>query len=449
MNVNLLIIDDDPALLRLLRARCAEYDNIACFTAESGRSGVDTAAENSIDVVLLDFELPDIDGSEVLKSLKQNDPFIEVIVITAYGSIDRAVEMIKLGASDFLTKPIEFDRLFIILQNIIERQSLSKRLSLFEDSAGKVKFIGKESAAAKKLMNEIQQAALSDTTILLQGESGTGKEILSRLVHTISGRASKPFIKVDCTALQDTLVQSELFGHEKGAFTGAISLKRGKIELADKGTVFLDEIGDLHENMQGKLLRLLQDREFERVGGVKPLKADIRIIAATNKTLKDLVENDRFREDLYYRLNVVVIDVPPLRNRVEDVPHLTRFFFDTIGKEMNKPVNAVDDKIIDLFCRYPWPGNVREMKNVIERLIVFSENGRINDKYIPVNIGSVLLNKDEPPLPLKEAVNRFKKEYIKKILSENDGNISEAAEQLGINRTYLYSLIEQLNIGEF
>ena len=303
-----------------------------------------------------------------------------------------------------------------------------------------------ESENSKILMNNVAKAAESDTTVLIQGESGTGKEVIARMIHNLGIRKNYPLIKVDCAVIHDTLIQSELFGHEKGAFTGATTLKRGKIELGDNGTLFFDEIADLKENMQGKFLRIIQEKEFERVGGVKPINVDIRIIAATNRNLKEMVDTGNFREDLFYRLNVIVINVPPLRERKEDIPVLTNFFLGRLSTELNKKIKNIDKKIFEAFKNYHWPGNVRELKNVVERLLVYSENGNILFRDLPGDIRRASLKVFKSEIQYKDAVKNFKKEFLERCLNRNDWNIAETAKLIGLKRTYLYSLIEQLKI---
>jgi len=446
MDAKILIIEDDELMQKVLRDRCVEMGNFECYTALDAESGIKIVREKNIDIVLLDFGLPDKEGDEVIKIIKDIDPLIEIVIITAYGSIDLAVKMMKQGAADFLTKPVEFERLYIILQNLVEKQKLSRNLSLIKEIEKKDEFIGTNSKNSKQMITEVTKAAKTDTTVLIQGESGTGKEVVAKLIHKLSDRNDEPFIKVDCAVIQDTLMQSELFGHEKGAFTGAATLKRGKIELAHKGTVFFDEIGDLKENMQGRLLRIIQDKEFERVGGVKSLKVNVRIITATNRDLKKMMEKNKYREDLFYRLNVIVINVPPLRNRKEDISDLTNYFFHQTGCELNKKITNIDPQIYDAFQKYPWPGNVRELKNVIERLIVFSENGEVKYSSLPEEIKKTSCELPTGEINYKKAVNKFKTEYLEKMLTFYNWNIADTAKKIGLKRTYLYSLIEQLNI---
>lgn len=446
MKNRLLIIEDDELLQRILKDRCTDHGKFDCYTASSGAEGLRIAGEVCIDIVLLDLHLPDMSGKDVLERLKEEDPYIEIVIITGHGTIELAVELIKSGAADFLTKPVEFGRLFITLQNILEKQSLLKNLSFFKKIQKSSEYVGVESEKSKILMNNVGKASESDTTILIQGESGTGKEVIARMIHNLGKRKNYPLVKVDCAVIHDTLIQSELFGHEKGAFTGAANLKRGKIELGNNGTLFFDEIADLKENMQGKFLRIIQEKEFERVGGVKPITVDIRIIAATNRSLKEMVEDGEFREDLFYRLNVIVIDVPPLRERKEDIPVLAHYFFGRISTELNKKIRKIDKKIFEAFENYHWPGNVRELKNVVERLLVYSENGSILFKDLPGDIRRASLKVLNSEIQYKNAVKNFKKEFIERSLSRNNWNVSETAKLIGLKRTYLYSLIEQLKI---
>lgn len=450
MKNKVLIIEDDDLLKNIIKDRLQSENKYECYLAVTGTEGIKSALENGIDLVILDYELPDMNGDEVIKSLKKNDPLIEVIVISAYGSIDRAVQMMKYGAADFLTKPVNFERLTIIIHNIVEKQNLNKNLTLLKDIGRVDRFIGTKSQKTQLMAREIFQASETDTTILIQGESGTGKGIVARLIHDLGKRKNNPYVKVDCAVMHDTLIQSDLFGHEKGAFTGASFLKRGRLELANRGTVFFDEIGDLKESMQGPFLRIIQDKEFERVGGIRPIKPNIRILTATNKKLLEMVKNGTFREDLYFRLNVVVIEVPPLRKRLEDIDELTDYFFESLGRELNKPIIEIPKSIKERFSDYKWPGNVRELKNTIERLLVFSENGKVKEESLPKTIREIEMVPSfdsSEAISLKDAVNKFKKNYILRVIDVNNGNIALAAKELGIQRTYLYSLMEQLQIG--
>jgi DNA-binding NtrC family response regulator len=373
-----------------------------------------------------------------------------VIVITASGSVDRAVEAMRAGAFDFLPKPLDPAHLEVVINKALERDSLREENRLLHDELGSLDrpLIG-ESPGIQELVRTAQQAAASNATILLRGESGTGKEILARAIHRWSPRRSRPLVTVNCVALSEELLESELFGHEKGAFTGAHQKKQGKVELANGGTLFLDEIGDIRPALQAKLLRLLQEQEFERVGGTRPIRVDARFVAASNTDLERVMQEGAFRQDLYYRLNVVSLSLPPLRERKEDIEPLARHFVEKYSAEMKRPVSPIAPAARAILLGYHWPGNVRELENVIERSVVLSTGPEIGPRDLPI----LQTEPDEapsggPPGSYREAVLKFKQELLRSALARANGNQTRTAEALGLQRTYLARLVRELGIRD-
>jgi len=441
----LLVVDDDPDIREILKDRL-ESLGYAVVTAENGQEALEKSVKEEPDLMFLDLQLPQINGMQVLKRVRDN-PDLTVIIITAFGTIEKAVEAMKEGAFDFITKPFSPDHLDLVIKKALECRAL-KQENLYlrgEVNAPYLEILG-ESPKMKDVMETAQKVAATSSTVLLLGESGTGKEMFARSIHRWSPRSKMPFIVVNCVALRDELIESELFGHEKGAFTGAHQLKRGKLEIANGGTVFLDEIGDFKPDLQVKLLRVIQEREFERVGGTKPIRIDIRIIAATNQELRQKVQEGRFREDLFFRLNVVPISLPPLRERAADVPLLTRFFLGRSCHSVKKPMMKISSEAMDLLTRYHWPGNVRELGNVIERAVVLAEG----DEILPENLSllpvSAIPGEDPFEQHYHESVRAYQKQVIRHALLKYGGNQARAAELLGLQRTYLARLIKKLNI---
>jgi len=441
----LLVVDDDPDIREILKDRL-ESLGYAVVTAENGQEALEKSVKEEPDLMFLDLQLPQINGMQVLKRVRDN-PDLTVIIITAFGTIEKAVEAMKEGAFDFITKPFSPDHLDLVIKKALECRAL-KQENLYlrgEVNAPYLEILG-ESPKMKDVMETAQKVAATSSTVLLLGESGTGKEMFARSIHRWSPRSKMPFIVVNCVALRDELIESELFGHEKGAFTGAHQLKRGKLEIANGGTVFLDEIGDFKPDLQVKLLRVIQEREFERVGGTKPIRIDFRIIAATNQELRQKVQEGRFREDLFFRLNVVPISLPPLRERAADVPLLTRFFLGRSCHSVKKPMMKISSEAMDLLTRYHWPGNVRELGNVIERAVVLAEG----DEILPENLSllpvSAIPGEDPFEQHYHESVRAYQKQVIRHALLKYGGNQARAAELLGLQRTYLARLIKKLNI---
>src|SRR5574337_76239 len=441
-----LIVDDDPSARKILQGRL-RIMNVRTLVASSGPEALEQIRREAPGVVLLDLQMPKMSGIDVLRSLKYEGLGPTVIVVTAHATVELAVQAMKEGAYDFITKPVDSQHLEIVLEKAFERESLRRRnLSLQAEVEGHLVPIITANPAMKHLLQLAQRAADSNSTVLLLGESGTGKEVLAKRIHGWSARALYPFTVVNCVAIPDQLLESDLFGHEKGAFTGAHQLKKGKFEIADRGTVFLDEIGEVPASIQTKLLRVLQDHEFERVGGTRPVKADIRIIAATNSDLEQAVREGRFREDLYYRLNVVSIKLPPLRERKEDLPVLIDYFLRKYAGELKKPVKLLAPGTLDDLIAYNWPGNVRELENVIERAMVLSTGDQIGPEDLPPQVTAGPRRETFREKEFHEAVKEFKRWTIQDALKRSHGNQTKAAEILGLQRTYLAKLIRLLEI---
>ncbi len=441
-----LIVDDDPSARKILESRL-RFMNFQALVASSGAEALGQIRREIPSVVLLDLQMPKMSGIDVLKSLKREGLETTVIVVTAHATIETAVEAMKQGAYDFITKPVDPKHLEIVLDKAFERESLrAQNRFLQTEIEGRQVEIVTENPAMKSLLQLAHRAAGSNSTILLLGESGTGKEVLARRIHQWSPRANYPFTVVNCVAIPEQLLESELFGHEKGAFTGAHQLKRGKFEIADRGTVFLDEIGEVPASIQTKLLRVLQDHEFERVGGTRSIKADIRVIAATNSDLEQAVKEVRFREDLYYRLNVVSIKLPPLRERKEDIPALIDHFLRKYAGELKKPMKRLTREALDSLIAHDWPGNVREVENVIERAMVLSTGDQIGLDDLPPQIISGLRREPFRGKGFHEAVKEFKRWMIQDAIKQSQGNQTRAAELLGLQRTYLAKLVRLLGI---
>lgn len=375
-NKTLLIVDDEPNIRRVLTA-VFEKAGYRVLTAENGRKALDVvSSEPDVNVMICDLIMPDLNGVEVLKSAKEINPQLSVVMITAHGTIKTAVDAMKLGAFDYITKPFDMDEIKLVVKNAAERSELlGENIHLKQELKSRYSFEGIIGSSSKmqEVFKIVERVANSNATVLIRGESGTGKELIARAIHYNSPRAAKPFIAVSCAALPETLLESELFGYEKGAFTGAVGQKAGRFELAHQGTLFLDEVPEISPPVQVKLLRVLQEREFERVGGTKTIKVDVRLIAATNRDLEQLVAEGHFRPDLYYRLQVIQVFLPPLRERTEDIPLLVQHFVEKYNKENGKCVKGVTDETMDLLMKYRWPGNVRELENVIERGVVLAD----------------------------------------------------------------------------
>lgn len=446
-----LVVDDDPDIRRVLTDR---MENVGFYvvTATNGQEALEKIPREEPDIIFLDLQMPLVNGIQVLKRLKEY-PDSTVIVITAFGTIEKAVEAMKEGAFDFITKPFSPDHIDVVLKKALERRTLKQQNDYLhqEIDAPHRELLG-SSPKVKKAIDIARQVASTPSTVLITGESGTGKEVFARSIHRWSPRSAAPFVVVNCVALRDELVESELFGHEKGAFTGAYQMKRGKFEIADGGTVFLDEIGDFKLELQAKLLRFIQERNFERVGGSKQIHVDIRIIAATNQNLQKAVREGRFREDLFFRLNVVSMQLPPLREREEDILPLAHFFLSRFCQSIKKPLLTFSEEALNMLLRYHWPGNVRELGNLIERAVVLAKGDRIFPEDIAILPGSSSIEKhslDTPSgfeMPYHDAVRYFERQIIQRALERNGGSRVGAAACLKLQPTYLSRLIKKLQL---
>jgi two-component system, NtrC family, response regulator HydG len=440
----ILIVDDDRSIRRTLEMRLLR-DGYVVETAEDGLIGLEKGRDPSVNLVLLDLRLPGMDGFEVLQELKRARPALAVIVITAYDDMQTAIEAIRLGAIDHLSKPLDFEELDEVLHKTFEKVDLlngSFELCDTPDMLFQPHLIIGRSRAMKQVFKTIGAVADSPATVLIYGESGTGKEMVAKAIHFNGRRKKQPFMAVVCAALAPTLLESELFGHEKGAFTGAYCSKPGKFELAEKGTLFLDEVSEVSTDIQVKLLRFLQEREFERVGGVDTLSADVRVIAASNRDLSDLIATGEFRKDLFYRLQVATIKLPPLRDRREDIPLLTKFFLEKIRREFGRTVDVIPKAAMDLLLDHPWPGNVRELENALRRAVLFSPGNVLLPEALQLQ---QLDQGADLPLML-HSVRELERRHIENILSHTDWDKSRAARILQISRPTLDKRIREFDI---
>ncbi|HTH00819.1 MAG TPA: sigma-54 dependent transcriptional regulator [Vicinamibacterales bacterium] len=440
---HIAIVDDEANIGRSLRLilegegyRVSVFESIAAFSADRTRAAAD--------VYLLDVRLPDGNGIDLLRSVRQSDDRAVVVMISGHGTVSDAVQATKTGAFDFLEKPLARDRVLLVVKNALEWVDLQRENQRFREMVGEVpKMIG-SSPVFQHAVQQATQVARSDVTALLLGESGTGKELLAAHIHRESPFAAGPFVKVNCAAIPTELIESELFGHEKGAFTGAAALRRGKFELADGGTIFLDEVGDLHEASQAKLLRVLQDGELQRVGGEQTIKVSTRVISATNRRLDDLVSDGKFREDLYYRLSVVPIRVPSLRERVQDIAELVPYLLSEFCARNNFRPRIIDPDAIAQLERYSWPGNVRELKNVVERMAILTPGDRITADAIPLEVRAA--QTPRVAAGLQEVRDSAERDRIRQALDQTDWNVSAAARLLDTERTALHKRIRTLGL---
>ena len=446
MPQKILIVDDEPFNLDLLEQELSDRGYLV-ERADNGKEALKKVELSRPDLLLLDYMMPDLNGLEVLKEIRKRENDVPVVMITAHGTIERAVQAIKDGAYDFITKPFEPDHITLIVQKALEHEGLKREIEILTEEADKrYRLIVGESASMNEAIETAKKAAASKATVLFLGESGTGKEVFARAVHNWSERKNKPFVTINCVGLSKELLESELFGHEKGAFTGAHQLKKGKIELADCGTVFLDEVGDISQELQTKLLRFLQEREFERVGGTITIRVDVRIIAATIRDLGSSIKEGRFREDLYYRLNVVPINLPPLRERKEDIPALAHFFLQRFSTETKKNITEIEGEAMDKLMAYDWPGNVRELANVIERAVVLGGNLKLTLHDLPIGIIGTEATAPVDNLSYHQGMEAYRREMIMRALNRAQGNRAAAAKALGLHRTHLLKLLKSLNI---
>jgi len=448
MKAKLLIVDDEKHIREGLE-KALTIDGYDVELASDGQVAMDLIEEGDVDLVITDLKMPNLSGEELMKETVERHPYLPVIILTGHGTIENAVDAMRNGAYDYITKPLNIDKLSLIVKRALENSSLKRQnRELLNQLRKKYSFesiIGK-SEPMKKVFETIELVAPSRANVLIYGESGTGKEMIADAIHHNSPRNQKPYVKVHCAAIPETLLESELFGHEKGAFTGAIARKRGRFELANQGSIFLDEIGEISLQMQVKLLRVIQQREFERVGGESPIKVDVRIISATNKNLKEEIENGNFREDLYYRLDVVSIQVPPLREKKDDIPLMVHKFIEEFAHENNKPVEGITNGALSALVSYRWPGNVRELRNVIESIVVLTKSNIINEQDLP----EYILTKDEQSsLKLSAGISlpEAERELILFTLENSGGNKTRAAETLKIGRKTLHRKLAEYGIA--
>ena len=436
-----LVVDDDPGVRESFRLILEDHYDVA--DVPDGPSALDVVRTSAVDLVLLDIRLPGMDGIEVLERIKAVDEGIEVILVTAVKTVRTAVAAMKLGAFDYLTKPFEEDELLSLSRRALERRALEREVAFLRSELARAHdaddIVGRH-PAIEKLHGLIVQVARTPTTVLITGESGTGKELVARAIHHQGPRREGPFIAVNPAAIAETLIESELFGHERGAFTGAHQRRLGKFELAQGGTLFLDEIGTLRADLQAKLLRVLQQREVERVGGTRPVKIDVRFIAATNTNLKEAVGTGAFREDLYYRLNVVPIVVPPLRERIQDVPLLVEHFIRRDNRRFHKRIEGLSPEALAALNAYRWPGNVRELENVIERCVVLAEGPIVHLNDLPLDVSlpqQATKVRAAEAMPLNEATDQFEQQIVLRVLERVGWNLTEAGRILEIHRNSL------------
>jgi two-component system nitrogen regulation response regulator NtrX len=446
----ILIVDDEPSIVQSLSGLLTD-EGFEVTTAGNGYEALQQIESSSPDLVLLDIWMPGIDGLETLQEIKKNHPQTQVIMVTGHGTIETAVKATKFGAFDFIEKPLSIDKVIVTINNALNFRRLEEENRYLRKKTIEKHSITGSSEPVKALMKNITMVAPTDSWVLIKGENGTGKELVARTIHNFSQRATLPLIDVNCAAIPEELIESELFGHEKGAFAGANSKKIGKFELADGATIFLDEIGDMSLKTQAKILRVLQEKQFQRVGGSRILEVNVRVIAATNKNLEKEISEGRFREDLYYRLNVVPIEVPPLRDRRLDIPMLVDAFMEEASHKNRVPKKTTSAEVMELLLNNSWPGNVRELKNLVERLVIMVPQDIILADHLPRPYNPQKANSDLSALEplfhmkkLKKAKLIFEKQFIQHKLLENEYNVTQTAKAIGVERSYLHRRIKKL-----
>lgn len=451
MAKTILVVDDEVSILQSLEGILSDegYETVC---VESGSGALEKIEESIPDLVLLDIWMPGLDGIETLEKIKQDYPHVQVVMMSGHGNIETAVKATKMGAYDFIEKPLSLEKLLLAVKNALDYYRLEEEISLLkEKDRNKYHIIG-ESQAITALKEQLRIVAPTNAWVLISGDNGTGKELVAHNIHGLSNRSNKPMVEVNCAAIPEDLIESELFGHEKGAFTGASTMKKGKFDLAHEGTLFLDEIGDMSLKAQSKTLRILQEQKFERVGGAKTIHVDVRVIAATNKDLEAEIEKGTFRDDLYYRLNVIPMRVPPLKERVEDIPSLVKMFVDEFSMSTNIEPKDVSPEALEMLKRYDWPGNVRELRNLIERLMIMVPERVIGKKHIPDPFNKAAQDTGDLEFALKarslrDAKGQFEKAFIEAKLKEFDGNISQTAEAIGVERSNLHRKIKGYDLA--
>lgn len=447
MSGNICIVDDEPSILNTLSS-ILEDEGYQVAIAKTGGEALKVIQMEPPDVVILDIWMPEIDGLEVLKRVREQFPNMMVIMMSGHGSVETAVKATKLGAYDYLEKPLDLEKVTILVRNALHQRKLEEEnINLRVKVERHSKLVG-ASSVMERLRQQIAAAAPTHSRVLISGENGTGKELVARAIHLQSLRHNRPFIEVNCAAIPETLIETELFGHERGAFTGAVSQKRGKFDFADGGTLFLDEIGDMSLATQAKVLRVLEEQQFTRVGGEKLIKVNVRVLAASNKDFRHEIEKGNFREDLFYRLNVLPIEIPPLRARREDIPALTRHFLKIHAEEQGVKLKEITPEALDALARHEWPGNIRELRNQVERLMIMVPKSTIEVgdvlPFMPRGFNRV--NPMDVYDSLKDARHAFEREYIAIRLRENGGNVSKTADDLKIERSHLHRRIKDLNV---
>jgi len=444
----ILIVDDEKNMIWALNNALVSQE-YSIISATTGKEAFEKVSEEELSLILLDIKLPDIDGVSVLKKIRETDINIPVIMMTAHGTVDTAIQAMKLGATDYISKPFDLEEMRVLVSKAISIGEMAHQINFLKNELkGNLNetIIG-ESPKMKAVLDVAEQVAQSDATVLISGESGTGKEVISDYIYKMSNRSNNAFIKVNCGALPEGLLESELFGHEKGSFTGAISRKIGRFERANRGTIFLDEIGEIPLSTQVKLLRVLQQKEIERVGGTETIKIDVRVIAATNRNLEKMVEEGTFREDLYYRLNVIPVFMPPLRERKEDIPLLIRYFISRFSIKMHKAPLSVNDDAMEVLVKHYWRGNIRELENFVERMIILTQDSKITLQNLPSEIKAYKGDETKYVVP-EEGINLelVEKDFIEQALKLANSNQTKAAELLGITRHTLLYRIEKYDI---
>ncbi|MGA8623038.1 MAG: sigma-54 dependent transcriptional regulator [Candidatus Sulfotelmatobacter sp.] len=446
-----LIVEDEAKMRRLLELNLGE-DGFNTLSAGDAETGLKLLGENTVDLVVTDLKLPGIDGLEFLQAVKRQNAALPVVVMTAFGTVETAVEAMKAGASDYVLKPFSLSEMRMVIRKELDVRNLREENRSLHEALGKRYAhpnVVARSGKMQEVLATVERVAPTNSTVLLGGESGVGKDLIARAIHEKSRRASGPFIKINSTAIPENLLESELFGYEKGAFTGANASKPGKFEMADEGTLFLDEIGDVPPITQVKLLRVLQEREFERLGGTKTVKVDVRLIAATNRDLREALEQGTFREDLYYRLNVVPIDIAPLRQRKEDIPDLANLFISRCAGDSGKPVKSISPEVMQILVNYHWPGNVRELQNIIERACALSKGTVLEAADIHLDLRPAkTANGTSGFLPEGMTLEHWEDEMIQEALRRANGNKSQAARLLGLSRNALRYRLSKIGITD-
>ena len=452
--LRILIVDDEKVQLEILEGFLVKQGYEAT-PAEEGQKALEKFKHGSFDLVLTDYRMPGMDGIQLLREVRGLQPEAVVVIMTAYGTVGTAVAAMKEGAYDYLTKPIDLDELLLLIQRVEKGVILGQENRQLKEQLRekfKVDFIVSASRQMEEALNLVGRVSQSSATVLILGESGTGKELIARAIHYSSPRADKPFVKVNCAALPENLLESELFGHEKGAFTGAVARRVGRFELADQGSIFLDEIGDLSPSLQMKLLRVLQEKEFERVGSSQTIRSDVRVIAATNRNLEEAIRKGTFREDLYYRLNVVTVSLPPLRARKEDIPLLVEHFLKKYNRENKKNVISLSKEARDLLVRYDYPGNVRELENIVERAVVLCRGDALTTQDLPLNLregqAETVLERERGSQSLPGTLEEIERQLIVKALQRSGGVQTKAAEELGISERVLRYKMKKYSLAE-